>query len=101
MQGKIVTGNTCFENVAWFRCLGMTITNQNLIQEEIERRLNLVNACYHSVQNLLASCLLSKNIKINIYKIVILRVVLYGCETGSRTLREEQGVEENIWIEER
>jgi hypothetical protein len=44
---------------------------------------------YHSVQNLLSSRLLSKNIKIKIYKTIILRVVLYGCETWSLTLREE------------
>jgi ribosomal protein S2 len=44
--------NRCFENVAKFRYLGMTTTNQNLIQEEIKRRLNSGNACYHSVQNL-------------------------------------------------
>jgi hypothetical protein len=44
---------------------------------------------YHSVQNLLPSRLLSKNIKIRIYKTIILPIVLYGCETGSLTLREE------------
>jgi hypothetical protein len=60
-----------------------------LIQEEIARRLNSGNACYHSVQNLLSSRLLSKNIKIRIYKTIILPVVLYGCETWSLTLREE------------
>jgi hypothetical protein len=69
--------------------LGTTVTNQNLIQEEIKRRLNSGNACYHSVQNLLSSCVLSKNLKIGIYKTVILPVVLYGCETWSLTLREE------------
>jgi hypothetical protein len=37
-----------FENVEHFRYLGKTITNQNLIQEEIKRRLNSGNACYHS-----------------------------------------------------
>jgi hypothetical protein len=42
-------------NLAQFRYLGMTITNQNLIQEDIKRRLNFGNACYHSVQKL---CLL-------------------------------------------
>jgi hypothetical protein len=77
------------ENVAQFRYLGTTITHQNLIQEEIERRLNSGNACYHSVQNLLSSRLPSKNTKIRIYKTIILPVVLYGCETWSLTLREE------------
>ena len=48
------------------------------------------NACCHSVQNLFSSNLLSKNLKIKIYKTVILRVVLYGCETWSQTLREER-----------
>jgi hypothetical protein len=62
---------------------------QNLIQEEIKRRLNSGNACYHSVQSLLSSCLLSKNLKSRIYKTIIWPVVLYGCETWSLTLREE------------
>ena len=48
------------------------------------------NACYHSVQNLLSSRLLSKNLKIKIYRTIILSVVLYGCETWSLTLREER-----------
>jgi hypothetical protein len=69
--------------------LGTTVINQNAIQEEIKRRLNWVNACYHSVQNLLSSHLLSKNVKIRIYKTIILHVVLYGCETWSLTLRDE------------
>jgi len=48
------------------------------------------NACYHSVQNLLSSRLLSKNLKIKIYRSIILPVVLYGCESWSLTLREER-----------
>jgi hypothetical protein len=60
-----------------------------LIQEEIKRRLNSDNACYHSVQNFLSSRLLSRNIKIRMYKTIILPVVLYGHETWSLTLREE------------
>jgi hypothetical protein len=62
--------------------LGTTVTNQNLIQGGIKRRLNSDNACYHSVQNLLSSHLLSKNLNIRIYKTIILPVALYGCELG-------------------
>jgi hypothetical protein len=50
--------------------------------------MNSGNACYYSVQNLLSSRLLSKNITIRIHKTIILSVVLYGCETWSLTLRE-------------
>jgi hypothetical protein len=48
------------------------------------------NACCHSVQNLLSSRLLYKNLKFKIYRTIILPVVLYGCETWSLTLREER-----------
>jgi hypothetical protein len=51
--------------------------------------LNSGNACYNSVQNLLSSRPLSKNVKIRIYKTIILPVLLYGCETWSLTLREK------------
>ena len=50
----------------------------------------LGNACCYSVQNLLSSRLLSKNLKIKIYRTIILPVVLYGCETCSLILREER-----------
>jgi hypothetical protein len=59
------------------------LMRRNLIQEEIKRRINSGNACYHSVQNLLSSRLMSRNIKTRIYKTIILPVVLYGCETWS------------------
>jgi len=72
-----------------FKYLGTTLTNQNSIQEEIKSRLKSGNACYHSVQNLLSSSLLSKNLKIKINRTIILPVVLYGCETWSPTLRDE------------
>ena len=82
--------NSSFERVEEFNYLEITLTNQNSIQEEIKSRLKSGNACYHSVQNLLSSRLLSKNLKIKVYKIIILPVVLYGCETWSLTLREKR-----------
>jgi hypothetical protein len=57
--------------------------------KEIKSRLNSGNVCCYSVQSLLSSHLWSRNIKVKIYK-MIRPIVLYGCETGSVTLREEQ-----------
>jgi len=82
--------NSTFERVEDFKYLGTTLTNQNSIAEEIKCRLRSGNACYHSVKNILSSRLLPKNLKIKIYRIIILPVVLYGCETWSLTLQEER-----------
>jgi hypothetical protein len=72
---NIKVANKSFENVDKFINLGTTATNQNLIHEEIKSRLNSDNACYHSVQKLLSSHLLSKNVKIRIYKSIILPLI--------------------------
>jgi len=63
---------------------------QNFIPEEIKSRLRSGNACYYSVQNLLSSRLLSKNLKVKIYRTIILPAVLYWCETWSLILRDER-----------
>jgi hypothetical protein len=59
-NGDIKIANIWIENVPQFKYLGITVTIQNLIQEEIKRRLNSGNACYHSVQSFLSSRVLSK-----------------------------------------
>ena len=82
--------NSTFERVEEFKYLGTTLKHQNSILEEIKSRLRLGNACCHLVQNLLSSRLLSTNLKIKIYRTLILPVVLYGCETWKLTLREER-----------
>jgi hypothetical protein len=88
-NSNIQIGNKSFETVEQFKYLGTTLTNQSSIYEEIKSRLKSGNACYHSLQNLLSSSLLSKSVKNKIYRTIILHVVLYRCETRSRILREE------------
>jgi hypothetical protein len=85
----IKIANMFFEDVEEFRYLRTTRTDQNCIHEETKSRLNSGNSCYHSVQGILSSRPLSRNVKVKIYKTIILPFVLYGCETWSLTLREE------------
>jgi hypothetical protein len=86
---SIKIANRSFEDVTKLKYLVTPPTDQNCMHEEIKSRINLGNACYHSDQSLLSSHLLCRNLKVKIYEIIILPVVLYGCETWSLTLMEE------------
>ncbi|KAJ4438178.1 hypothetical protein ANN_14117 [Periplaneta americana] len=88
-NGNIKIGDLSFEEVEKFKYLGATVTNINDTWEEIKHRINMGNACYYSVETLLSPSLLSKNLKVRIYKTIILPVLLYGCETWTLTLRED------------
>ncbi|PSN39817.1 hypothetical protein C0J52_18431 [Blattella germanica] len=68
----MMTNEGNFEEVAEFKYLGALITNRNEIQKEIKHRLNSGSACYYALQGLLSSKRLSRNIKLKIYKTVIL-----------------------------
>jgi hypothetical protein len=80
---SIKIANRSLKGVTRFKYLGTTLTDQNYIHEEIKSRLNSGNACCHSVHSLLSSPLLTRNLKVKIYKTIILPADLYGCETWS------------------
>jgi hypothetical protein len=89
-KNSINIANRSFEGVEKLKYLGTPLTDQNCMQEEIKSRINSGNDCYHSVQSLLSSRLLSKNVKVKIYKTIIMPLFLYGCEIWFLTLREEK-----------
>jgi len=66
----------------------MAMIKQKCMDEEIKSRLNSGTACYHFVKNLLSVLLISKKIKITIYRTINLHLV-YGRETWSSSLLEE------------
>jgi len=78
-----------FDRVEYFKYFRTILRVQSSILEEVKRRLKLSNVCYHSVQNLMPSTLLSRNLKINTLSNIILPVVLCGDETWFLILKEK------------
>ena len=78
----VMAGSNYCEKNKNFKYVGSLMRNRNSVQEEIKCRLKAGNSCHYSVQTLLFSQLLSKNLKIKIYKTIILPVVLYDLKNG-------------------
>jgi len=81
-NNNLMIDKSSFGRMEELKYLGTTSTNQYCIQENIKSRLKSGNACCHSVQNLLSFSLLSKNLKMKIYRTMILPVVFYRFELG-------------------
>jgi hypothetical protein len=73
--------NRSFEDMEKFKYFGRTLTDHNCMNKVFKSRPNYGNANYLSVLSLLSSSLLSRNLKVKIYKTIILPAVLYGRET--------------------
>jgi len=74
---NIGTAYESFENLAKLKCLGTTLTNQNDIDDEIKNRINSGNACYYSVQNLLSSYIISRNLKTKCTKLQFCHLLVW------------------------
>jgi len=77
------------EKINKFKYLGTYVTSKTEVTEKLKSRLVSGNACFYSVQKLLTSRLISRKLKLKIYRTVILPELLYGCESWSTTLADE------------
>ena len=82
---NIVIGNVSFEKMEKSKYLGVTVpvANTNDFRKKIKCIIIVkYTACYYSFEKILSSRLLSKKLKVNTYKTIILTLALYGVKLG-------------------
>lgn len=87
---NIAIGTDEFEVVSEFTYLGSSVNSQNNITEEIKRRILLANRTLFGLSRVLRSRFIRRGTKMNIYKTLILPVLMYGCEAWTLSEADQQ-----------
>ena len=93
-NSDIKIGNKSFRTVKQFKIFGNNPSESNFHSRINHEQIQVKECLLHTVQYLLSSSLLPKNVEINVYRTAVLPVVLYGCKTWSLTLREDR----KLWV---
>ncbi|KAF0749456.1 Reverse transcriptase domain-containing protein [Aphis craccivora] len=90
VQNALVVGGFTFERVSIFKYLGVDVNQQANSHKEIERRITTGNKSYFALVLVFKSRLISKNIKIRLYKVLIRPIVLYTCGAWAKIKSDEK-----------
>ncbi|KAI5639582.1 reverse transcriptase (RNA-dependent DNA polymerase) domain-containing protein [Phthorimaea operculella] len=96
-RNNLIVNGTSYKGVDKFKYLGCTVTDTNQREDEINIRIQNALRCSAALHKVLTSKLISRRTKVRIYKTVIRPILMYGCETWTLTLKEE----ENLLVAER
>ncbi|KAJ4431550.1 hypothetical protein ANN_20149 [Periplaneta americana] len=78
---EVKMGTYKFEKVKEFTYLGSILTANNDLRNEVQRRINLANRAYYSLLPIVKNKIISREIKIKIYKTLMRPIITYGTET--------------------
>uniref|UniRef100_A0A2S2QGX8 Uncharacterized protein n=1 Tax=Sipha flava TaxID=143950 RepID=A0A2S2QGX8_9HEMI len=87
---NLVIGNYCFEKVECFKYLEVDLNSRNSYHEEINLRVKSGNKCYFALQKTFKSKVISKKLKMKLYKVLVRPVILYACETWPTSKEDER-----------
>jgi len=89
LHQDLAIGNYMFKRVDNFKYLGTTVNKMNNRSVEVNARLIMANRAYYGLQNHMKSRIISRNIKILLYKTSIRPVLTYGAETWVLSKQDE------------